>query len=51
MRPGNGVAGTGTPGRRPNADDAPDLPFHAKLQVDEEGVVQRYGSLWRLVSG
>jgi hypothetical protein len=29
--------------------DAPDLQFRAKLEVDGDGVVQKYGALWRLV--
>jgi len=33
------------------AYDAPDLQFRAELDVDEDGVVQNYGVLWRLVSG
>jgi hypothetical protein len=33
------------------AYEAPDLPFHAQLEVDGDGVVQSYGNLWRLVSG
>jgi len=33
------------------AYEAPDLQFHAKLQVDGDGVVRSYGSLWRLVGG
>lgn len=31
------------------AYEAPDLQFHAKLDVDSDGVVQRYGDLWRLL--
>jgi hypothetical protein len=31
--------------------DAPDLLFGAELEVDADGVVQRYGDLWRLVTG
>jgi hypothetical protein len=33
------------------AYDAPDIPFRAMLEVDKDGVVQKYGVLWRLVSG
>jgi len=31
------------------AYDAPDLQFHANLEVDEDCVVRTYGALWRLV--
>jgi hypothetical protein len=30
---------------------APDLQFRAELEVDADGVVRRYGDLWRLVTG
>jgi uncharacterized protein len=30
--------------------EAPDLPFRAQLEVDGDGVVRKYGGLWRLVS-
>ena len=33
------------------AYDAPDLQFRAQLELDDDGVVRRYGNLWRLVSG
>jgi hypothetical protein len=33
------------------AYEAPDLQFRAKLEVDGDGVVRKYGTLWRLVSG
>ena len=31
--------------------EAPDLSFRATLEVNDEGVVRKYGDLWRLVSG
>jgi hypothetical protein len=31
--------------------DAPDLRFRATLEVDGDGVVRKYGALWRLVGG
>jgi hypothetical protein len=33
------------------AYEAPDLAFHAQLEVDDDGVVREYGGLWRLISG
>jgi hypothetical protein len=32
------------------AYEAPDLRFRAELDVDDDGIVRRYGDLWRLVS-